>query len=90
MKPWKLLCLGFLANSINECVLSVSDNGTHTYSLRWLGKPQKKISSTRPLRGGGARPLPAPGKGWAIKEKRTFFETFLKFCCYLKIKIILL
>ena len=37
----------------------------------------------RPLRG-GKRP------GRAIKETRTLFETFLKFCCHLKIKIILL
>ena len=28
--------------------------------------------------------------GQAIKEKRTFFETFFLFCCHLKIKIILL
>ena len=28
--------------------------------------------------------------GRAIKEKRTFFETFFLFCCHLKIKIILL
>ena len=37
-----------------------------------------------PLRGGGV------GKGRAIKEKRTFFESFFLFCCHLKIKIILL
>ena len=59
-------------------------------------EPQKHIGLLReaakkvpplvagPLRGGGG------GKGWAIKEKRTFFETFLLFCCHLKIKIILL
>ena len=34
-------------------------------------------------RGGG-------GKGRAIKEKRTFVETFFCFCCPIKIKIILL
>ena len=26
------------------------------------------------------------GKGRAIKEKRTVFETFFLFCCHLKIK----
>ena len=29
-------------------------------------------------------------KGTAIKEKRTFLKLCLKFCCHLKIKIILL
>ena len=50
-----------------------------------LGKPQKKIPPLMagPLRGVGV-------KGRAIKEKRTFFETFFSFCCHLKIKIILL
>ena len=50
-----------------------------------LGNPQKKIPPLMagPLRGGG-------GKGRAIKEKITFFETFFLFCCHLKIKIILL
>ena len=34
---------------------------------------------SRKKKGGG-------GKGWAIKEKRTFFETFFLFCCHLKNK----
>ena len=49
-----------------------------------LREATKKSSSTngQAIKRGG-------GKGWAIEEKRTFFETFFLFCCHLKIKNIL-
>jgi len=46
----------------------------HAALSDWLGKPQKKVP---PLM---ARPL----------RKKELYLTFLKFCCHLKIKIILL
>ena len=58
----------------------------NTFFLHVIPKGSRKKNPpliAGPLRGGG-------GKGRAIKETRTFSETFFLFCRHLKIKIILL